>query len=83
MEITKLARCIKNLRGKQSNSFIIGIVKSLDPLLITISGIDFARDEYSVNASLTGDLTYNYFKVGDKALFLESNGELILFFKVV
>ncbi len=84
MEFTKLARCI-NQQSKNTNNFIFGVVKLINPLTIAVNGLDFTDDDFLMNSEIKEkNITLNnYFSVGNKVLFLNNSGELILLCKVV
>ena len=78
MEYMKLAQGISKM-SKNKNSFMLGTVNKLSPLTVALNGINFNEHEMLMNADLKG----RNFNIGDKVLFINNNGELILICKVV
>jgi len=70
--------------SQKTNQYIIGIVKTINPLTITVNGLDFTEYELLMNADIKEkNATNDYFSIGNKVLFINNDGELILICKVV
>lgn len=72
------------IKEKDINKTVfIGIVKTTNPLIITMNGIELEQSDLLFNSNLVGSI--DYFSVNDKVLIIasEDKQDLILICKVV